>query len=134
MSEMSQTDNELEWGHRCRRFHGQSIEPSGIYLIAALGGAERKLGEIFLQASTTGALTSNFVGIACATHQREFPGGRRQDVGEGTRHIFLLAVETGEKRRLTSPPGDGREIVFASNRTGSFLCREFQLPAVLPHE
>ena len=99
-------------------------EAGGIYLIPVLGGAERKLGEIFPTYSR--GTFPQFGGDTLSYS----PDGKYLAVADKTSErepfsIFLLAVETGEKRRLTSPPAasvgddapafspDGSTIAFA---------------------
>jgi Tol biopolymer transport system component/DNA-binding winged helix-turn-helix (wHTH) protein len=79
-------------------FLRQSTEGSAFYLIPALGGAERKLADVFPYQipgdghSTYYSPDGKFLAIP-DKHSLEEPLG-----------IFLLSVETREKRRLTSTP------------------------------
>jgi Tol biopolymer transport system component/predicted Ser/Thr protein kinase len=66
-----------------------------VYRIPALGGAEYRLGEI--NSGGYGDVGSGSLGIAWS------PDGRWLAVTD-RRGLFLLSVETGEKRSLTSPP------------------------------
>jgi Tol biopolymer transport system component/DNA-binding winged helix-turn-helix (wHTH) protein len=94
----------------------------GIYLVPALGGAERKLAEIFperpfSQLSLSYSPDGKYLAVADKTATME------------PYSIFLLATETGEKRRLTFPPAgpegddspafspDGRSLVFARSHS-----------------
>ncbi len=91
---------------------------SGIYLVPALGGAERKLGEAWpyrplSKQSLSFSPDGKFLAVADKTVAAESFG------------IFLLAVETGERHRLTAPPKgavgddspafspDGKTLAFA---------------------
>src|SRR5262245_3773529 len=93
-------------------------EGSGIYLVPALGGAERKLTSLFPNRPFH-KLSLNYS-----------PDGKYLAVADKTSatepySIFLLTVETGEKRPLTSPPAgvvgdespafspDGKILAFA---------------------
>jgi eukaryotic-like serine/threonine-protein kinase len=91
---------------------------SGVFLIAAIGGRERKLAEIHANADPYyGQYFSWFPdsnGLAVVD----------QDSPIAPTAVFRLSVETGEKQRLTSPPAgswgdsnpavspDGREVAF----------------------
>ena len=105
---------------------------AGLFLIPAVGGAERKLSEVWngnlegRPVKGAGGKLAYIRGPRVAWH----PGGRwlvvpdKKSAGEPLA-LFLVSVETGEKRRLTSPPGkssgdsqpavspDGRALVFA---------------------
>jgi len=74
-----------------------SAERIGVFLMPAIGGRERKLAEIWFGGDNS----------SLSWH----PGGRwlvvsdKNSAGEPLA-LFLLSVETGEKRKLTSPPQD----------------------------
>ena len=80
-------------------------EDGGIYLVPALGGAERKLAEIFPTGSYYRGAYHQF-GRNTLSYS---PDGKYLAVADTTAaaepfSIFLLEIETGEKRRLTFPP------------------------------
>ena len=90
-----------------------SPEKLAVLLIPALGGPERKIAEVFQGASLTWSPDGNSLVISDHDSPKE-PAG-----------LFLLAIDTGEKRRLTSPPfptlgdccpslsPDGRTLAFS---------------------
>ena len=97
-------------------------ERSGVFLMPAIGGPERKLAEVCPQDWRW-------------DHLSWHPGGRWLVVADKNSAIepfalFLLSVETGEKRKLTSPPEnvhgdkgpavspDGRALAFAKWLSG----------------
>ena len=100
-------------------FLRQSAEGSEFYLIPALGGAERKLAKIFpYQVPSDGA-----------SHYYS-PDGKYLAIPDKSSSseplsVFLLSIETGERRKLTSPPAgvigdynpafspDGKWLAFA---------------------
>jgi Tol biopolymer transport system component/DNA-binding winged helix-turn-helix (wHTH) protein len=100
-------------------FLRQSAEGSEFYLIPALGGAERKLAKIFpYQVPSDGA--SHYYspdGKYLAIPDKSSPSEPLS--------VFLLSIETGERRKLTSPPAgvigdynpafspDGKWLAFA---------------------
>jgi Tol biopolymer transport system component/DNA-binding winged helix-turn-helix (wHTH) protein len=96
-----------------------SSEKSGVILIPAVGGAERKLTEV----SGAGRSSWHPSGQWLVVSDRNSP---RDPFA-----LFLVSIETGEKRKLTSPPGnltgdgdpavspDGRAVVFTRAITGS---------------
>jgi Tol biopolymer transport system component/DNA-binding winged helix-turn-helix (wHTH) protein len=98
---------------------GWSYERNGVYLIPAVGGPERKLTELF-------------AGEPGFWEQRRIswhPGGQWLVVPDRTSAqepmaLFLVSFETGEKRRLTSPPGkhfgDAYPAVSPDGRTVAF--------------
>lgn len=85
-----------------------------VFLIPALGGAERKICDLRRSFST---ISFSPDGLYLAVHD---------DKGEGRAGIFLVNVETGEKKRLTIPQDfvadyqpafspDGQSIAFIRN-------------------
>jgi eukaryotic-like serine/threonine-protein kinase len=101
-------------------------EGRGVFLVPAIGGPERKVAEVY--ASTELGLSRPRV----SWH----PGGKWVAVSDRNSPVdapavFLLSTETGEKRRLTSPPADaegdgefaispdGNRIVFSRSYAGN---------------
>jgi Tol biopolymer transport system component len=87
------------WIAFCRDLPGGKV---GVILISPIGGPERKLTETdsadplgFLGSSVTWSLDSHWLVIVDSDGDDRPPG------------LFLFSVETGEKRRLTSPPAGG---------------------------
>ena len=95
----------------------------GLYLISSIGGTERKLAET--------RMPGNFLQGTCLNWS---PDGRwlavcdSDDLSIEPLSLFLLSVDTGEKRRLTSPTEgrdvspafspDGRTLAFARSGSG----------------
>jgi Tol biopolymer transport system component/tRNA A-37 threonylcarbamoyl transferase component Bud32 len=92
------------------------ILPSGkraLLVIPAIGGLERKIAEIFSESRPTWSPDGNWLAIS------------EKDSETEPFALSLLSVDTGEKRRLTSPPKqsvgdldpafspDGRSLVFS---------------------
>jgi Tol biopolymer transport system component/DNA-binding winged helix-turn-helix (wHTH) protein len=74
-----------------------SPEKSAVLLIPALGGPERKIAEVFQSALFPCTyLTWSPDGNSLVVSDRDTP---KQPTG-----LYQLAIDTGEKRRLTSPP------------------------------
>ena len=95
---------------------------AAIMLIPALGGPERKIAEVFQSAiSSCTYLTWSPDGNSLVVSDRDIP---KQPTG-----LFLLAIDTGEKRRLTSPPspatsdwsGDSCPSLSPDGRTLAFI-------------
>jgi Tol biopolymer transport system component/DNA-binding winged helix-turn-helix (wHTH) protein len=100
-------------------FLRQSAEGSEFYLVPAIGGAERKLAKIFpYQIPSDGS------------SQYYSPDGKYLAIPDKNSSsepfsVFLLSIETGERRKLTSPPAgiigdynpafspDGKWLAFA---------------------
>jgi Tol biopolymer transport system component/DNA-binding winged helix-turn-helix (wHTH) protein len=116
-------------------FYRSSPDGDGIFLVPALGGAERKL---------TGVWANRF-GFGSHTWIHWSPDGRWLVVSDKTSaeepfSLFLLSPETGEKRRVTSPPAsvvgdcspafspDGKRLTFV--RVISALVGEIYLVSV----
>jgi Tol biopolymer transport system component/serine/threonine protein kinase len=125
------------WAPDGRRlaFFRQSNNSAAVYVVPALGGPERRIGEEPATAAAgSGPVSTPGRGykiswspdgkfIAVAQFARALPG---QPSG-----IFLLSTETGEKRRLTSTPEgyardflpafspDGRTLAFARSHSGA---------------
>ena len=106
-------------------------EAGGIYLVPALGGAERKLAEIFPTDVYHRGAYYQF-GRNTLSYS---PDGKYLAVADAAAagepfSIFLLEIETGEKQRLTFPPAasvgddspafspDGRTLAFARLMAG----------------
>jgi Tol biopolymer transport system component len=102
-------------------------EGFGVFLIPALGGAERNVGQPAAEPRAGRVLLNRLLAWS--------PDGRFiavTDRGseEEPNAVFLLSPETGEKRKLTSPPAqyrgdfepafspDGRNLAFVRSRTG----------------
>ncbi len=109
-------------------FLRQYADRSVIYLVPAIGGAERKLGEIAtnLYSSFGGgsqgwvlnqSLSWSPTGESLAVVDKSSPSESYS--------VFLLSRETGEKRRLTYPPagviGDGCPVFSPGGKTLAFV-------------
>jgi Tol biopolymer transport system component/DNA-binding winged helix-turn-helix (wHTH) protein len=99
---------------RCLTFKG--VDRCDIYLMPALGGAERKLGEVDLTDFRTAAASLAWTpdGRWLAVAGRFGP----RDPSE----LWLLSPETGERRRLTVvPPGQIGDFGLSFSPDGRFL-------------
>jgi Tol biopolymer transport system component len=81
-------------------FLRRTMDGTGVFVVPALGGPERKLGH---------TSAKWFPGRAWYAKLAWSPDGRflamvDRESPTGTDSIFLLTIESGEKRRLTSPP------------------------------
>jgi Tol biopolymer transport system component/DNA-binding winged helix-turn-helix (wHTH) protein len=75
----------------------------GIHLVPALGGAERKLAEVAPSAIFAGRMSIFAQDLDWSPDGKLLaaPDRSSADAAQG---IFLISAESGEKRRLTSPP------------------------------
>ena len=94
-----------------------SREKDAVLLIPALGGPERKIAEVFREEFRTA--------FFFCTHLTWSPDGNSlvisdRDSPKEPAGLFLLAIDTGEKRRLTSPPSQVQSGIVAhpSPQTG----------------
>jgi Tol biopolymer transport system component len=83
-----------------------SREKNAVLLIPAMGGPERKIAEVFREEFR--------MAFFFCTHLTWSPDGNSLVIGDRDSPkepagLFLLAIDTGEKRRLTSPPSQVRE-------------------------
>ena len=97
-----------------------SEQKTAVMLIPALGGPERKIAEVFPPAIACADLTWSPDGNSLVISDRDSP---KEPTG-----LFLLAIDTGERQRLTSPPfpaisswnGDGCPSLSPDGRTLAF--------------
>lgn len=80
----------------------------GIYLIPASGGPEREIAESIAPAAVR---SGHFLAWSpdarwVAYSDAATAGAQLSPIGTPTVSLYLMSVETGEKRRLTSPPSD----------------------------
>lgn len=97
-------------------FLRRSTNGNGVYVVPALGGAERKIGIVFANVNWPSFLHWSPNGRSLLVEHKDSP--------QEPFAIFLLSVETGEKQRLTYPPSgvygdfdaayspDGKTIAF----------------------
>jgi hypothetical protein len=104
---------------------------AGVFLIPAGGGAERKIIEVWNGVKEGRPFKGARKEVVYVRGPRVawHPGGRwlvvpDKQAAEDPLALFLVSVETGEKRRLTSPPekfpGDSHPAVSPDGRTLAF--------------
>ena len=96
----SAADTDPTWspdGHDIAFFR-QSAKTAGLFVISSLGGAERKLANIFPYRPVVIGNTLSY------SPDGKFLVAPDKDSQEEPFSIFSIAVESGEKTKLTSPP------------------------------
>ncbi len=83
-------------------FLRRSPDGYGIFIVPALGGAERKLG----MAAASGSLTAASRSVLAWSPDAKSLAMVDKGSPEEPNSIFLLSIENGEKRRLTRVPAD----------------------------
>ncbi len=108
-------------------FLRQSADKSAVYLVPAIGGAERKLAEVGADFTSFGI---GLRGLGLVQNLSWAPTGETLAVVEKSSpsapyRILLLACETGEPRRLIAPPagamGDGSPVFSPDGKTLAFV-------------
>jgi Tol biopolymer transport system component/DNA-binding winged helix-turn-helix (wHTH) protein len=96
-------------------FIRSSEEGSGIFVIPALGGPERKIASLLPEHEWAAGPSWSPDGRLLAISERQ---------AQGPRSIFLVSIESLEKRKLTSPPvgsvGDCAPAISPDGRTVAF--------------
>jgi Tol biopolymer transport system component len=97
-----------------------SPQKAAMLVIPALGGPERKVGEVWIERSQD--LTGPY--LAWGADGNSLVVIDKDSYTERPFALFLLSIETGEKRRLTSPAGpllgDSGPAVSPDGRTVAF--------------
>ena len=105
-------------------FRRQSAGRGGIHLVPSLGGSERKISELVGD-------DPNLKSLDWSPNRKFLASSERPSLGLPPR-IFLIAVDTGEKKPLTSGPfdsdpafsPDGESVLFTrASGSMSHLCR-----------
>jgi eukaryotic-like serine/threonine-protein kinase len=87
-------------------FFRERGERWGIWMIPALGGAERKLGEVMGM-----YLAPYFLGLSWSPDGKFLAVSDRSSAGTSF-GLYLISLETGEKRSISSPPkGDPGDLI-----------------------
>jgi Tol biopolymer transport system component len=73
-----------------------------VLLVPALGGPERKVGDVYTRGSVSIALPAPY--LSKSTDGSSLVFSDRSSFPKDPFALFVLSTETGERRRLTSPP------------------------------
>ena len=97
------------------------VRNNSLLLIPPIGGAERELAQGVFRGGDLGPAASR--ALTWSPDSRWLVAGMRE-TGGGTPSIYLVSAETGEKRRLTTPPkgvnGDYSGAISPDGRTLAF--------------
>ncbi|HAF25513.1 MAG TPA: hypothetical protein DCK93_21830, partial [Blastocatellia bacterium] len=110
-------------------FFRQSTDSSGYYLVPALGGAERKVADVFSHRNRTLGSSQYY------SPDGKFLAVSDKDSQEEPFSLFLVSTETDEKRKVTSPPlgteGDSLPGFSPDGKTLAFIRSSSQATADL---
>lgn len=97
-------------------FQRTSPESSAVYLIPSLGGSERKLADLFLGSDGR---------LGPYSPDGKFLAVSDKESAEEPFALYLISVETGERRKLTAPPagsiGDGSPAFSPDGQSMAFI-------------
>jgi Tol biopolymer transport system component/DNA-binding winged helix-turn-helix (wHTH) protein len=118
----------------CRILKGET----GIYIIPASGGTERRLRETLWQDQDHYQALFSAGGLSWSPNGKLLAYSDRASRDESASSIFLLSLDSSEVRRLTSSPSrwdfnpefspDGQTLAFASGRQAGFAVSIYTVP------
>jgi Tol biopolymer transport system component/DNA-binding winged helix-turn-helix (wHTH) protein len=118
----------------CRILKGET----GIYIIPASGGTERRLRETLWQDQDHYQALFSAGGLSWSPDGKLLAYSDRASRNESASSIFLLSLDSSEVRRLTSSPSrwdfnpefspDGQTLAFASGRQAGFAFSIYTVP------
>ena len=118
----------------CRILKGET----GIYIIPASGGTERRVRETLWQAQDHYQALFSAGGLSWSPDGELLAFSDRASRNENASSIFLLSLHSSEVRRLTSSPSrwdfnpefspDGKTVAFASGRQAGFAVSIYTVP------